>query len=71
MEHITVRKDDKQVPDISKLGMRRFTLTKDNYGAARYTDSFTFDREITPRKGAQVIEVEYEDAMTLDMPRID
>jgi len=70
MEHITVRKDDKQVPDISKLGMRRFTLTKDNYGAARYTDSFTFDREITPKKGAQVIEVEYEDAHNFELPQI-
>jgi len=70
MEHITVRKDDKQVPDTSKLGMRRFTLTKDNYGAARYTDSFVFDREITPRRGAQVVEVEYEEAISLDMPSI-
>jgi len=61
MEHITVRQNDKQVPDVSKLGMRRFTLTKDNYGAARYTDGFTFDREITPKKGAQVVEVVYED----------
>lgn len=68
MEKITVRKNDKQVPDESKLSMRRFTLTKDNYGAARFTDGFTFDREITPLKGAQVVEVEYEES--IDMPVI-
>ena len=70
MEHITVRKDDKQVPDTSKLGMRRFTLTKDNYGAARYTEGFVFDREITPIKGARVVEVEYEEGEAIDMPSI-
>ena len=70
MEHITVRKNDKQVPDTSKLGMRRFTLSKDNYGAARYTDGFMFDREITPRRGAQVVEIEYEGYEAINMPSI-
>lgn len=69
MEHITVRKNDKQIPDLTKMGMRRFTLTKDNYGAARFTDGFTFDREITPKKGALAVEVEYVDD-NIDMPHI-
>lgn len=74
MEHITVRHNDKQVHDVSKLGMRRFTLTKDNYGAARYTDGFVFDREITPKKDAQIVEAIFETddskSVSIDMPRI-
>ena len=71
MEKITVRKSEKQVPDITQLQHRQFTLTKDNYGAAKYTDGFTFTREITPQSSARVVEVEYEDAQAIDMPVVD
>jgi len=70
MEKITVRKSDKQEPDLRQLQNRRFTLTKDNYGAAKYTEGFTFIREITPASSARVIEVEYEDAQTINIPTI-
>jgi replicative DNA helicase len=71
MDKITVRKDEKQVPDPQHLQNRRFTLTKDNYGASRYTDGFMFEREVTPKSSARVIEVEYEDGITFDLPTID
>ena len=71
MEKITVRKSEKQVADPSQLQHRRFTLTKDNYGAAKYTDGFTFTREITPQSSARVIEISYEDAESYDMPTIN
>jgi len=71
MDKITVRKDGKQVSDPQHLQHRKFTLTKDNYGAAKYTDGFIFNREITPKRSARVVEIEYEDDGSFDMPMID
>ncbi|MDM5272095.1 AAA family ATPase [Sulfurovum sp. zt1-1] len=71
MEKITIRKDGKDVPDPMKADMRRFMITKDNYGAARYTGGYVFERQITPRNSAPSFEVTYDDNDNLDMPRID
>ena len=68
MEKITIRKNDKQVPDPERIQDRTFTLTKDNYGASRYTDGFVFTREITPKGSARTIDIQTEEA---GMPVID
>ena len=48
--------------------MRNITLSKDNYGAARFLDGFTVQREITPRVSARSVEIEYEETRMVDMP---
>lgn len=54
--------------DPARAHMRRITLTKDNYGAAKYLDGFAVDREITPKTSAREIEITYEDARHASMP---
>ncbi len=71
MEKITVRKNDKLIPDPEQLEKRVFTLTKDNYGAARYTEGFSFVREITPKSSARDIEIDIEYSKELEMPNIN
>ena len=47
--------------DMDNVHMREFMLTKDNYGAIRLLDDFRVRREITPKRSARVVEVEYKE----------
>lgn len=47
--------------DMDNVHMREFMLTKDNYGVIRLLDDFRVRREITPKRSARVVEVEYRD----------
>jgi len=70
MDKIYVKKSDGKRLDPVHLHMRTLTLSKDNYGAAKYLDGFMVQREITPKKSALRIEIEFEDAQVIDMPRL-
>lgn len=73
MEKITIRKDGKDVQDPMKPEMRRFVLTKDNYGASRFTGGYVFERQITPMNSAPGFVIEYEGGEIggIELPRID
>lgn len=47
--------------DMDNAHMREFMLTKDNYGVIRLLNDYKVQREITPKKSARVVEVEYTD----------
>ena len=47
--------------DMDNVHMREFMLTKDNYGVIRLLDDFRVRREITPKRSARVVEVEYKE----------
>ncbi len=55
--------------DMDNVHMREFMLTKDNYGVIRLLDDFRVRREITPKRSARVVEVEYRHER-LEMPDI-
>jgi len=59
MDKYTTLVNGKKVQDPTKKGLVQFTLTKDNYGAGRYLDSFVFGRKLTPSE--TVIEYVYEE----------
>jgi len=45
--------------DMDNVHMREFRLAKDNYGVIRFLNDFKVQREITPKKSAQVVESSY------------
>jgi len=58
MDKIYVTKSGKQEIDPLSTHMRNMTLTKDNYGAIRYLQRYSVQRQITPEKSAPNYEVE-------------
>ena len=57
--------------DMDNAHMREFMLTKDNYGVIRLLNDYKVQREITPKKSARVVEVEYRyETQKLEMPKI-
>jgi len=71
MDKIYIKQGGDSKIDPHSAHMRSFTLTKDNYGAVRHLDGFKVEREIVPKKSAPHMEVEYEEAMTADMPYME
>ncbi len=67
IEKIMVRRDGRMVPKRDSLHLRKFTLTKDNWGAFRHLGGFEFERHVTPMQSAREVEVTYT---TIDMPEI-
>jgi len=43
-----IHRDGKKIADPNKRGLVKFLLSKDNYGAGKYLDSYLFSRKITP-----------------------
>jgi len=70
IDKIYVKKSDGKEIDPQFVHAREFTLSKDNYGAIQYLDSFRVRRDITPRSSAPSYTVEYEVDETVGMPTI-
>jgi len=60
VETHTIKMNGKDIPDPSKLHLKRITLLKDNYGASLHI-KHQVDRHLTPAKSAKAFEVVYED----------
>jgi len=67
MDKIYMTQSGEKKLDPHSAHMRKFRLSKDNYGAVQHLGGFDVEREIVPQKSAPSIEIEYVDA---DMPMI-
>ena len=70
MDNIYMTQSGEKKLDPHSIHMRKFRLSKDNYGAVQFLDGFDVEREIVPQKSAPRVEIEYEGVGTADMPMI-
>ena len=61
-----ITQNGKKIPDPDRRGLVRFKLSKDNYGAGKYLDSYLFSREITP--ASTEVLLTFKDSRISDMP---
>ena len=70
MDKIYMAQGGEKKLDPYSLHMRKFRLSKDNYGAVQHLGDFEVEREIVPKKSAPTVEIEYEGVGTAGMPMI-
>jgi len=66
MDKYTTLVNGKKVQDPKRKGEVQFTLTKDNYGAGKFLDSFVFSRKLTPSE--TVVEYVFEEEDESSVP---